>query len=102
MTNTTILFYFLFDFSSKFLNLSLSVTFTIVQERELHFGIEEVHENEDAGGSDDMSELSMEVREITDAFDAAGYATAAIGTQLHSWQMVAQGKSGPAARNSPS
>ena len=45
------------------------------------------------GGSTDVGDVSWVVPTVQ-LMDA----TAAVGTQLHSWQMVAQGKSGPAAK----
>ena len=47
----------------------------------------------DLGGSTDVADVSWVVPTVQ-LMDA----TAAIGTQLHSWQMVAQGKSAPAAK----
>ncbi|OWU73571.1 M20 family metallopeptidase [Marinibacterium profundimaris] len=47
----------------------------------------------DLGGSTDVADVSWVVPTVQ-LMDA----TAAIGTQLHSWQMTAQGKSAPAAK----
>ena len=67
-----------------------------------------------AGGYDDLEEIRntvvgnfggnfVRVRDVADVSWVVPTvqlmdATAAVGTQLHSWQMVAQGKSGPAAK----